>query len=162
MCRTCNPGTPSTLTRAGRRLKSNALLISGAWHCLQLDGLDSRDVPPRNPYAADIGAANVTTPAMHALALRAAKRSIVLLKNTVSKQGTHFGRQAGQLLPLSPTSLNGKIICAVGPNVNNTLNLLGNYVNKAHSNSMPTIASALQHVRVFFRSLCGARAKFLH
>eukprot|EP00750_Incisomonas_marina_P019955 INCI3660.3.p1 GENE.INCI3660.3~~INCI3660.3.p1 ORF type:complete len:636 (+),score=69.63 INCI3660.3:252-2159(+) len=118
----------------------------------QLDGLDSRDVPPRNPYAADIGAANVTTPAMHALALRAAKRSIVLLKNTVSKQGTHFGRQAGQLLPLSPTSLNGKIICAVGPNVNNTLNLLGNYVNKAHSNSMPTIASALQHELAAARS----------
>lgn len=87
---------------------------------------------------------------MQALALRAAKRSIVLLKNSVSKRGAHFGRQADQLLPLSPALLNGKVVCAVGPNVNDTLNLLGNYVNKAHGNSMPTIASALQHVRHFF------------
>ena len=92
----------------------------------QLDGLpNSGDTPPPSAYAA-LGAANVTTPAMAALALRAAKRSIVLLKNAAPRGA------AAPLLPLSTAAVAGRTVCVVGPNANNTRNMLGGYVN-AHN-----------------------------
>ena len=121
-----------------------------------------------------------------ALALRAAKRSIVLLKNEATNQlplrapnhmnhndgnGSHNiddhnasdddndGEDDGDVqaqerrpvLPLSIAALSGQVICVVGPNANDTSNLLGGYVNRAPVASMPTIVEALKQVRTVGR-----------
>ena len=88
-----------------------------------LGHLDPAADQKRNPFN-KLDANNVSTPAMIALALKAAQRTVVMLKNDAAP-----GANA-PLLPLSPEKMNGKGICVIGPNANNTRNLIGDYVNR--------------------------------
>jgi len=84
------------------------------------------------------------------LAIRAAKRSIVLLKNEEASNGTAGSSgdhaTATKLLPLNPETLGGKVVCILGPNSNDTMNLMGGYVNHGAASTMPTIQGAFQQV----------------
>jgi beta-glucosidase len=69
-----------------------------------------------SPYDNLTSTKNATTAGQLQLALEAAVQAAVLLKND-------------GLLPLSPAALAGKRLCVLGPNANNTLSLMGGYVN---------------------------------
>lgn len=62
---------------------------------------------PQNAYAS-LNQENVSTPKMVDLALTAAKKAVVLLKNE------------NQTLPLNAAVLKGKTVCVFGPNANSS------------------------------------------
>lgn len=80
----------------------------------QLDGKDLTGVP-QNAYAS-LNQANVSTPKMVDLALTAAKKAVVLLKNEK------------QTLPLKAAALKGKTVCMFGPNANSSMAQEAGYV----------------------------------
>ena len=103
----------------------------------QLDGKTPAALAgvPQNAYA-KLSPANVSTPAMLELALTAAKKSIVLLKNVE------------KTLPLSKPALAGKTVCVLGPNANSSKAMEAGYVN--------------QHPRFITTPYAGLRAALPH
>lgn len=83
----------------------------------ELGGLDD-GVP-----FASLGAANVSTPAMIALAREVAGSAVVLMTNV------GMGGGAQPLLPLSPDALAGRTVAVIGPCANDTWAVMGGYVN---------------------------------
>eukprot|EP01052_Picozoa_sp_SAG31_P030407 SAG31_NODE_3116_length_4658_cov_2.625576_5_plen_318_part_00 len=106
----------------------------------QLDGKTPAALAgvPQNAYG-KLSGANVSTPAMLQLALTAAKKSVVLLKN------------AHKTLPLSKSALAGKTVCVLGPNANSSKAMEAGYVNQ-HPRFITTpyagLRSALSHSTV--------------
>lgn len=82
----------------------------------ELGAMDPPATVAKNPYM-QLDEKNVSTAARIALAGHVGKKAIVLLKN---KQAT---------LPLLPSEIgHGKTLCVLGPNANETLNMIGGYV----------------------------------
>ena len=93
---------------------------------LQLGMLDPMDA---QPYVKEIGPANVDSPHSRSIALRAARESIVLLKNDAgllplaNESLVYDNRVARPGTPLlAPTS-----VAFIGPHANSTQRLLSNY-----------------------------------
>lgn len=102
-------------------LNESAIDTSLARH-LQYRFMDATlDGPQNDPWAA-LDWRNVSSPQAIQLAEEAAEQGVVLLKNSA---------WAGQpaLLPITPSSVAGRTIALVGPNVNDTTSVLGSYGN---------------------------------
>jgi beta-glucosidase-like glycosyl hydrolase len=72
------------------------------------------DPPASDPWRA-LGAGDMATPAMAALAADAARQAVTLLKNE------------GALLPLAPGALAGRTLAVLGPGANDSLAMMGSY-----------------------------------
>ncbi len=85
------------------------------------------------------------------LALKASQGSIVLLKNEpYIPSNQHISTSANQHIstsahqPLLPLSKNLKSIAVIGPNANNDVNLLGDYIPKKLLNKTETVLDAIK------------------
>ena len=99
------------------------------------------DPPASDPWRA-LGAGDMATPAMAALAADAARQGVTLLKNE------------GALLPLGPAALAGKRIAVLGPGANDPLAMMGSYSyipqdgSLAQGTPWAALAAALPGARV--------------
>jgi beta-glucosidase len=77
------------------------------------------------------------------LALKASQEGIVLLKNEpVNSSNQHISTSAHQ--PLLPLPKNLKSIAVIGPNADNDVNLLGDYIPKKLINKTETVLDAIK------------------
>lgn len=102
-----------------------------------------------SPYDA-LNGSDVYTPSYLALAADAARQSIVLLKN------------ANGALPVSPARLNGRRVCVLGPNANNTMSQMGEYVPHPRPGDIITpyagLVAALPNSTVLLAEGCNTTA----